>query len=148
MHSFPISVSGYFRLRFFVFPCCYCSVVSVCDPMDCSSPDSPVLHRLPEFAPIHVPWVGCGIWPSHLLLPPSPFAFSLSQHQGLFQWVGCSHQVAKVLEFQHQSFQWIFRVDFLQDWLVWSCSPRDSQESSAASEFKSTNSSSLANCKI
>ena len=46
---------------------------------------------------------------------PSPFAFNLSQHQGLFQWVSSSHQVAKVLEFQlqHQSFQWTFRVDFL-----------------------------------
>ena len=48
-----------------------------------------------------------------LLLSPSPFALILSQHQGLFQWVGSSHQVAKVLELQHQSFQWIFRVDFL-----------------------------------
>ena len=51
------------------------------------------------------------------------------QHQGLFQWVSSSHQVAKVLEFQlqHQFFQWIFRTVFLQDWLVWSpCSPRDS----------------------
>ena len=57
----------------------------------------------------------------HPLLSPSP-AFSLSQLQGLFQWVSSSHPVAKVLElqFQHQSFQWIFRVDFLQDWLVWS----------------------------
>ena len=47
--------------------------------------------------------------------PPSPPALNLSQHQGLFQWVGSSHLVAKVLElqFQHQSFQWIFRVDFL-----------------------------------
>ena len=68
--------------------------------------------------------------PSHLLLSPSPPAFSLSQHQGLFQWVSSSHQVANVLEFQlqHQSFQWIFRTDFLSDWLVWSpCSPRDSR---------------------
>ena len=55
------------------------------------------------------------IQPSHPLLSPSPPAFNLSQHQGLFQWVGSSHQVAKVLEFQlqHQSFQWIFRTDFL-----------------------------------
>ena len=59
-----------------------------------------------------------------LEMPSSPFAFSLSQHQGLFQWVDSSHQVAKILELQHQSFQWIFRVDFLYDWLVWSpCSP-------------------------
>ena len=52
------------------------------------------------------------------------FAFDLSQHQGLFQWVSSSHQVAKVLELQlqHQSFQWIFRIDFL--WLLWSpCCP-------------------------
>ena len=63
---------------------------------------------------------------------PSPFAFNISQHQNLFQWVCPWHQMAKVLElqFQHQSFQWIFRVDFLWDWLVWSlfCT-RDSQES-------------------
>ena len=53
--------------------------------------------------------------PSHPLLYPSSPAFNPSQHQGLFQWVSSSHQVAKVLEFQlqHQSFQWIFRTDFL-----------------------------------
>ena len=52
---------------------------------------------------------------SHLLLPPSPFALNLSHHQGLFQWVGSSHQVVKVLELQlqHLSFQWIVRTDFL-----------------------------------
>ena len=79
------------------------------------------------------------------LLSPSP-AFSLSQCQGLFQWVCSSHQVAKVLEFQlqHQSFQWIFRTDFPQNWLVWSLySPRDSHESSLTPEFKSINSLAL-----
>ena len=77
---------------------------------------------------------------------PSPPAFSLPQHQGLFQWVSSCHQVAKVLEFQlqHQSFQWIFRVNFLQDGLVGSpCSPRDSQESSPTPQFKNNNSSVL-----
>ena len=77
---------------------------------------------------------------SHLLLPHSPFAFSLSQHQGLFQWVSSLHQVARVLEhqLQHQSFQRIFGVDFLYHGLVWSpCCPRDSQESSPATHFKS-----------
>ena len=62
-----------------------------------------------------------------------PLAFNLSQHQGLFQWVSYLYWVAKVLQFQlqHQSFQWIFRTDFLWDGLVGSpfC-PRDSQESS------------------
>ena len=54
------------------------------------------------------------IQPSHPLLSPSP-AFNPSQHQSLFQWVDSLHQVAKVfeLQLQHQSFQWIFRIDFL-----------------------------------
>ena len=57
---------------------------------------------------------------SHPLSSPSPPAFNLSQHQGLFKWVSSSHQVAKVLEFQlqHQSFQWTPRTDFLQDALT------------------------------
>ena len=82
---------------------------------------------------------------SHPLSSRSP-AFNLYQHQSLFQWVSSSHQVPKVLELQlqHQSFQWIFRTDFLEDWLVWSpCSPRDSQESSPTPQFKSINSSVL-----
>ena len=63
--------------------------------------------------------VGDAIQPSHPLLSPSPPAFNLSQHQGLFQWVSSSNQVAKVLELhlQHQSFQWIFRlISFRTDW--------------------------------
>ena len=84
--------------------------------------------------------------PSHPLSSPSPPAFNLSQHQSLFQWVSSLHHVAKVLELQlqHQSFQWMFRIDFLYDWLVWSlCSPGDFQESSPTSQFKSINSSVL-----
>ena len=63
---------------------------------------------------------------SHTLSPPSPPALSLTQHQGLLQWVGSLHQVAKVLEpqLQRQSFQWISRVDFLQDSLIWSAAQR------------------------
>ena len=61
------------------------------------------------------PKVGDAIQPSHPLSSPSPPAFNLSQHQGLFQWVSSSYQVVKVLklQLQHQSFQWIFRTDFL-----------------------------------
>ena len=65
---------------------------------------------------------------------------------GLFQWASSSHQVVKVLEFQvqYRSFQGIFSADFLEDWLVWSpCCPRDSQQSSPASQFKNINSSML-----
>ena len=109
--------------------------------MDCSTPGLSVLQHLLELAQTHVYWVSDAIQPSH---PPSPPAFNLSQHQGLFRWVSSSHQVAKVLEvqLQHQSCQWIFRVDFLWHWLVWSpCHPRDSQESSPVPQFKSINSS-------
>ena len=83
--------------------------------MGYSTPDLPVPHQLPEFAQRHVHWVGDAIQPSHPLSSPSLPAFNLSQHQGLFQWVCSLYQVAKVLELQrqHQSFQWIFRTDFL-----------------------------------
>ena len=76
-------------------------------PLDCSAPGSSVLNCLPEFAQIHIHWVGDPIQPSHPLLPHSSPALNLSQHQGLCQWVGSSHQVAQVLELQHQSFQCI-----------------------------------------
>ena len=90
-------------------------VLTLWDPMECSTPGLPVPHHFPEFAEVHhVHCIGDAIQTSHPLLPPSPFAFSLSQHQGLFQWVICSHQMTKILELQlqHWSFQWIFRVDF------------------------------------
>ena len=90
------------------------SCLILCDPMDCSIPGFLVLHWISEFAQIHVHWVSDYIQPSHPLLPPSPSALNLSQHQGFF-WIGSSHQVVKILELQlqHQSFQLIFRVDFL-----------------------------------
>ena len=91
------------------------SCLTLCDPTDCSTPGFPVHHQLPELAQIHVHPVGDAIQPANPLSSPSPSAFSFSQHQGLFQWVSSLHQVAKVLELQlqHQSFQWIFRTDFL-----------------------------------
>ena len=87
----------------------------LCDPMDCSMPGFPIHHQLLEFTQIHIHWIGDVIQPFHPLSSPSPPAFNLSQNQGVFQWVSSSHQVPKVLEFQlqHQSFQWIFRTDFL-----------------------------------
>ena len=74
--------------------------------MDCNTPGFPVLHLL-ELGQTHVHYVGDAIQPSHLLLSPSPPAFNVSQLQGLFQRVGSSHQVTKVLELQPQlqSFQ-------------------------------------------
>ena len=64
--------------------------------MGCSTPGFPVLHYLPEFSQTHVHWVGEVIHSSHPLLPPSPPALHLSQHQGLFQSLGSSHQMARV----------------------------------------------------
>ena len=119
---------------------------TLCDPMECSTPGFPVHHQLPELTQTRVHCVGDVIQPSHPLSSPSPPAFNLSQHQGLCQWVGSLHQVAKILElqFQHQSFQWIFSTDFLYDGLVGSpCRPRDSQESSPTLQFKNINSSVL-----
>ena len=80
--------------------------------MDFSTPGFPILCSLPEFAQIHIHWVGDAIQPSHPLPSPSPPAFNLSRHQSLFQWVGYSHQMARVLELQlqNQSFQWVFRL--------------------------------------
>ena len=85
------------------------------DPMNHSTPGLPVHHQLPEFTQTHVHWVSDAIQPSHPLSSPSPLAPNPSQHQGLFQWLNSSHQVAKVLEFelQHQSFQWTPRTDLL-----------------------------------
>ena len=101
---------------------CCCSVAlscpALCDSMDCSTSGFPVFHYLPEFAQTHVHWVSDVIQPSHPLPPPSPLALNLSQHHSLFQQVGSSHQVAKVLDIYHQSFQWIFRFDFLSSELA------------------------------
>ena len=95
-----------------------CSVAqlcpTICDPMDCSTLGFPVIHHLPELLKL---------MPTESLMPSTisssvvPFSscLNLSQHQGLFQQISSSHQVAKVLELQlqHQPFQCIFRTDFL-----------------------------------
>ena len=88
---------------------------TLCDPMDCSTPGYHVHHQLPELTQTHTHWVSDAIQPSHPLSSPSPPAPNPSQHQGVFQWVNSSHEVAKVLKFQlqHQSFQWTPRTDLL-----------------------------------
>ena len=134
----------------YLYCCCCClvtkSCLTLCDHMIWSTSGLPVPHYLPEFAQVHCPlnqWYHPAILFS---VAPSPSAFNLSQHQCLFKWVSRSHQMAKLLELQlqHQSFQWVYRIDFLQDWLIWSpCCPRDFQESSPTPQFKSINSSVL-----
>ena len=98
---------------------CCCSLPKPCLTFapGYSTPGSSDLHYLPEFAQIHVHWVCDATQPSHPLPSPSPFTFNLSQHQSLSQWVSSLHYVTKVLELQHQPFQWIFRIAFLNiDW--------------------------------
>ena len=120
------------------------SCLTLCDPMDCSIPGFPVHHQLLEPTQTHVYCVSDAIQLFHPLSSSSPPAFNFFQHQGLFQEVSSSHQVAKVFEFQHQSLQWIFRTDFLGNWLVGSPdSPRYSQESFPTPQFKSISSSVL-----
>ena len=83
-------------------------------PWTAALPGLPVHHQLLELTQTHVHQVGDAIQPSHPRLSPSP-AFNLSQHQSVFHWISSSHKVAKVLELQlqRQSFQWLFRTDFL-----------------------------------
>ena len=71
---------------------------TLCDPMNHSMPGLPVHHQLPELTQTYVHWVSDAIQPSHPPSYASPPALNLSQHQGLFQWVRSSHQVAKVLD--------------------------------------------------
>ena len=115
--------------------------------MDCSTPGFPVHHQLQEFTQNHVHWVSDAI---QISISSSVIRFSFCLQSfpasGSFPMSQFFASGAKVLEFQlqYQSFQWIFRTDFLQDGLVKSpCSPRDSQESFPTPQFKSVNSSAL-----
>ena len=105
-------------------------------PWGCPTPGFPVHHQFLELAQTHVHRVSDAIHLSHPLWPPSPPALSISQHQGLFQWVGSLHQVAEVLELplQHQFFPVAVHGWF--SWLVWSSScPRKSQVVSKYQSF-------------
>ena len=124
-----------------------CSVTklcpTLCNSMTWSMLGFPVFYYLPEFVRTYVHWVSDAIQLSHPLLSPSLPAPNLSQHQGVFQWVVSSHQVARVLaiQLQHQSFQWISSVHWfplgLTCWI--SLKSKDFKESSTVPQFKKTN---------
>ena len=118
--------------KYFTYCCSVTQLcLTLCDPMNCSTPGLSVLRHLLKFAQVYFHCIDDAIQPSHPQMPSSSSALNLSQHQGLFWWVSCLHQMTKILEFQlqHQSFQWVFRVDFLWNSLVWyPYSPTDSQE--------------------
>ena len=88
------------------------------DPMDCNTPGFPVHHQLLEFTQTHIHWLSDAIQPSHPLSSPSPSAFNLSQHQGLFQWVSSSHQVTLHWSFSiSPSNEYSGLISFRMDWL-------------------------------
>ena len=96
------------------------SCIRLCNSMYCSTPDFPVLHHLPELAQTHVHWFHEAIQPSCPLLCPSPPAFNLSQHQGLFKWFTSSHQVGKYWNFSFSispSNECSGLISFRMDWL-------------------------------
>ena len=126
---------------FHVFCCCFVtkSCPTCCDPVDCSTPGFPVLHYICRS------WLKLmsteSVMPSNHLILCCPLLLLPSVFSSIRVFINSSHQVAKLLELQlqHQSFQWIFRVDFLLDWLVWCAySPRDSQKSSLTPQFKAS----------
>ena len=100
--KFEFQISNRYNLNMSQILHCCCSVIksclTICNPMNCTMPGFPVHHYLPEFAQTHVHWVSDAIQLSHPLLPLFSPALNLSQYQGLFQWIGSSHQMAKVLE--------------------------------------------------
>ena len=89
----------------------------LCNPMDCNTPGLPVHHQLQEFTQTHLHWAGDAIQPSHPLSCPSPPAFNLSQHQGLFKWVSSSHQVANIGVSASASNEYSGLISFRMDWL-------------------------------
>ena len=123
------------------------SCLTLCNPMDCSTRGSPVHHQLLELAQIHVYWVGNAIQPSCPLSSPSPPAFNLSQHQGLFNELTLHIRWPKCWIFSSNSIS-VLPMN-IQDWFplgltdLISCCPRDSQESSPTPQFRSINSSVL-----
>ena len=92
------------------------SCLTLCNPMDCSMPGLPVHHQLPEFTQTHVHWVGDAIQPSHPGVPlsscPPSFPASGSFQMSQFCLSG-GQSIGASIQLQHQSFQWIFRADFL-----------------------------------
>ena len=96
------------------------NLVRLCDPMDCSTPGLPFHCQLPEFTQTHVHWVSDAIQPFHPLSSPSPPAVSLSQHQGLFQWVSSSIRWRKYWSFSFStspSNEYSGLISFRMDWL-------------------------------
>ena len=113
--------------------------------MDCTNPGLPVHHQVPELAQTHVHQVCNAIQPSHPLLSPSPPAFNLSQHKGLFYWSGLRNRQPKYWSFNFSissSNEYSGLISFRIDWFDL-LAVQGTQESSPTPQFKSINSSAL-----
>ena len=117
---FTFSIS-YSALSFHLVCCSVAQACpTLCNHMDWRMPGFNVLPHLPELAQTHLHWISDAIQPSHPLSSPSPPAFNLSQHQGLFKWVSFSHQVAKYWSFSlsiSPSNEYSGLISFRMDWL-------------------------------
>ena len=99
--------------------CCYSVTqlcLTLCDPINCSMPGFPVLHNLLEFAQTHVHWSGDAIQPLHPPLSPSPPAFNLSEHQGLFQRGSSSDEASGGQSIRVSASASVLPMN-IQDWL-------------------------------
>ena len=117
--------------------------LTLCNPVDCSTPGFPVHHQLPELTQTHVHWVGDAIQSSHPLSSPSPPVFNLSQHQDLFLWVTSLHQVARDWSFSFSissSNEYSGLISFTMDRYDLLAVQGDPEESSPTPRFKSINS--------
>ena len=116
--SFTSSVDGG-KKHPYIFSSVTHLCLTLCGPMDCSTPGLPVHHQLPEFTQTHVHWVGDAVQPSHPLSSPSPPALCLSQHQVLFQWISSHIRWPK-----YWSFSFIISPSneysgFISFWVDW-----------------------------
>ena len=104
----PVMADGFFTTG----PLYCCSVdkscLTLCNPMDCSTPGFPVLHYFPDFAQVYVRWVGDAIWPSHPLLPSSPFAFPIVQYKRFFKMFSSPYYYIQFFEWlETKKHQWL-----------------------------------------
>ena len=121
----PRTVPDIFSIqpKLIIYSCCSVtkSCLTLCDPMDCSAPDLSVPQDLPEFTQVHVHWISDVIQPSHPLLAFSPFAFNLSQHQGLFRWLALCIRWPKYWIFSFSispSNEYSGLISFRTDWFA------------------------------
>ena len=122
------------------------SCLTLCDPMNCSTPGLLVHHQLPEFTQTHVHRVYDAIQPSHPLSSPSSYAPNPSQHQGLFQWSTLHMRWPKYWSFSFSislSNEHPGLISFRVDWLALLAVPGTLKESSPTPQFKSINSLAL-----